>query len=307
MRARKQRLVLCQELIDLIVDYAHDDFDTLISCSLASRVFLPSSRFHLFKRQCCRLSQWARFFDLIKSPLSTITRIRIVKVEFEDPLTQRQDLQPSIMTGLQNLRPHSLSLVNVLQSHSLDLPHEITGFSNLTQLSIVRSTLPNPFHIFDIISKLRALEHICLFHLSFNHHRKNLTDRRPSHCCPKFYRSVVKNARMALYLLHSRYFGFDSSTNGYISTPNRRVDWYGFGELRPCWKVSPCFRPAVDISWSYRLRVRKPPYRSLCHIFYTTQTIYHSFTQKKSKKISPLSFNNNLQHIHIILPELRRQ
>lgn len=159
-----KRLFLCQELIDVIVDYAHNDFDTLLSCSLASRHFVPSSRYHLFERMRLLSSQWTDFFDIIESPLSTITRVRIARADFKN---QSQDLR-SIMTRLQNLRPHSLSLANIQLEQSLDLCWETTGFSDLTRLTIIRSLFSNPFHLIDMISRLGALKHLCLFHLYFH-------------------------------------------------------------------------------------------------------------------------------------------
>ncbi|KAI0700284.1 hypothetical protein BC835DRAFT_1412089 [Cytidiella melzeri] len=39
---------LPQELLDYIVDFLHDDARSLVSCSLASRSFVPGSRLHLF-------------------------------------------------------------------------------------------------------------------------------------------------------------------------------------------------------------------------------------------------------------------
>jgi hypothetical protein len=45
-----KQLILCQELIDIIIDHAHNDHDVLLNCSLASRIFLASSRLYLFER-----------------------------------------------------------------------------------------------------------------------------------------------------------------------------------------------------------------------------------------------------------------
>ncbi|OCH84580.1 hypothetical protein OBBRIDRAFT_696745, partial [Obba rivulosa] len=36
------------ELIDMIVEYLHDDCHALIACSLTSKAWVPSSRKHLF-------------------------------------------------------------------------------------------------------------------------------------------------------------------------------------------------------------------------------------------------------------------
>ena len=41
--------LLPPELIDQVIDYLHDDKQTLRSCSLLCRLFVPSARFHLFR------------------------------------------------------------------------------------------------------------------------------------------------------------------------------------------------------------------------------------------------------------------
>ena len=286
MRARKQLLVLCQELIDIIVDYAHNDFGTLLNCSLASRVFLPSSRFHLFKRRRLRFSQWAHFFDLIKSPLSTITRIRTIRSwiwEYSDSKSGSSTLDHDWSTKPQATRVIARKRITFTKPRFTTWDRRIFQSNTAVHCAFVFPQ-PLPYTRYNIKVE------------SFGAHTpvppqfwspKNLNNRRPSHCCPKFYRSVVKNARMALYLLHSRYFGFDSSTNGHISTPNRGVERCILGELRPSWKVSSIFRPSQLIHLELQLASANPR-TSLCHIFCTAQTIYRPFTdQKKSRMILP--------------------
>lgn len=106
-------------------------------------------------------SKWADFLNIVESPLSTITHIHIVRVE-----GQGLDLH-SIMTRLQHLRPHSLSLAEMQCMQCNGLDQKITGFCDLTRLTIMRSSFPGPFVFIDMISKLRALKHLCLFHLYF--------------------------------------------------------------------------------------------------------------------------------------------
>ncbi|KAF9645875.1 hypothetical protein BDM02DRAFT_3100732, partial [Thelephora ganbajun] len=38
------------EIVDRIIDYAHDDHKTLIACSLVARDWVPCTRLHLFAR-----------------------------------------------------------------------------------------------------------------------------------------------------------------------------------------------------------------------------------------------------------------
>ncbi|OCH87113.1 hypothetical protein OBBRIDRAFT_691512, partial [Obba rivulosa] len=51
------------ELNDMVIDYLHDDFDSLKNCSLTCRAWLPACRMHLFRRMTCK-----------KSPLHAITK-----------------------------------------------------------------------------------------------------------------------------------------------------------------------------------------------------------------------------------------
>lgn len=45
-------VVVPQELVDTIIDNLFDDKEALRMCSLVSRLWLPSSRLHLFLYQC---------------------------------------------------------------------------------------------------------------------------------------------------------------------------------------------------------------------------------------------------------------
>lgn len=159
-----KQLSLSQELIDMVVDYAHNNFNTLISCSLASRHFVQCSRYHLFERLRLSSSRLVDFFDVIESPISTITRVRIVRVDFD----RRSHDFSSIITRLQILRPHSLSLTNMGREQTLDLDLDTAGFSDLKRLTITRSIFSELSLTIDMVSKLRALEHLCLFHAYFD-------------------------------------------------------------------------------------------------------------------------------------------
>jgi hypothetical protein len=165
------RLLLSQELIDIIVDYAHDDFDILLNCSLASRLFLPSSRLHLFEQLELRSSRWAEFFDLLDSPLSTITHVWSIKLDFED---KTPDL-PSIMTLLHDLGLHSITLDKMRIEQPINLDWEIVELVGLRKLSITCGDFPDPSHMFDIISRFKTVEHLSLHCCSF-HRLNGLTD-----------------------------------------------------------------------------------------------------------------------------------
>ena len=93
-----ERSVLCQELIDIIVDYAHDDRGSLLNCSLASRLFLL----------LLSLRTAASPVLNTESPLSTITRIWFIGLDFED---NRMDF---LSTLPQPPRPTGLELLSIM-------------------------------------------------------------------------------------------------------------------------------------------------------------------------------------------------
>ena len=159
-----KRLLLSPELIDIIVDYAHDDFDTLLNYSLASRLFLPSSRFHLFEWLDLKSSQWAEFFDLLDSPLSTITHIQSINLDFEGKMP---DLL-SIVTRLHGFGLHSITLDNMRIEQPINLDWEIIELVGLRKLSIERGNFSDPSHTFDIISRFKNVEHLCLHFCIFH-------------------------------------------------------------------------------------------------------------------------------------------
>jgi hypothetical protein len=154
-----------QELIDIVVDYIRNDYKILLNCSLASRLFLPSSRFHLFQELHLQASRCHLFFDLLESPLSTITHIQLITLDFEKIFNP--DIL-SILTRVQFLRGlHSLSLKNLKIKRYVNLDGEITGFVDLKKLTITHSCFPDVFNMFNIISKFKGIEHLWLARLDF--------------------------------------------------------------------------------------------------------------------------------------------
>ncbi|KAJ7133827.1 hypothetical protein C8R46DRAFT_923543, partial [Mycena filopes] len=41
---------LAQELVDIILDFLHEDHTTLLSASLTARKWVPATRYHVFER-----------------------------------------------------------------------------------------------------------------------------------------------------------------------------------------------------------------------------------------------------------------
>jgi hypothetical protein len=63
--------MLAAELIDIIMDFLRDDKPALAACSLAGRIFLPASQFHLLESTnlCCyKEAHMQQFFSSLESP-----------------------------------------------------------------------------------------------------------------------------------------------------------------------------------------------------------------------------------------------
>lgn len=113
---------LPNELIDSIVDNLHDDRPSQLACTLVSRTFLASSRYHLFGRICLR--PWERKWDpdlrkgSLMSFLLVAPYIRYLTIDWDDGETSFPgdngvvfDILPVISTHLGV--PTFLSLLSV--------------------------------------------------------------------------------------------------------------------------------------------------------------------------------------------------
>jgi len=64
--------VLPPEVIDLIIDFLHDDKPSLAACTLISKDFLPSTRFHLFSEVPVQPRHMLPLLELLASPSNQI-------------------------------------------------------------------------------------------------------------------------------------------------------------------------------------------------------------------------------------------
>ncbi|KAF9554807.1 hypothetical protein CPC08DRAFT_162566 [Agrocybe pediades] len=62
---------LAPELIDTIIDYNHADTQTLASCALVAKEWVPSTRYHLFSNVEISHENAREFIDLLESPQCT--------------------------------------------------------------------------------------------------------------------------------------------------------------------------------------------------------------------------------------------
>lgn len=79
---------LYAELLDIIVDYLHDDVDSLRCCSMASKRLLAAARYHLFYRLYINSSRsrksFSDFSDLLQSNTSVLRYIHELTLQTDD-------------------------------------------------------------------------------------------------------------------------------------------------------------------------------------------------------------------------------
>jgi hypothetical protein len=197
MNTRK-RPVLSPELIDVIVDFAHNDRSVLLNCSLVSGVFLLSSCFHLFEHLHLQYSQWTLFFNLLESPLSTISHIQHMMLDFEN---NRADLL-SIFIHLHGLGLRSLLLARMQIENWIDSDWESTWFTDLKKLTITHGYFPNPSHMFNIALKFKSVEHLHILQPQFKR-----TPSAPDHHLP-----VIRNSAVLFWtILELHFWGWGAS------------------------------------------------------------------------------------------------
>ncbi|KIM76156.1 hypothetical protein PILCRDRAFT_656109 [Piloderma croceum F 1598] len=273
----RKRPVLSPELIDLIVDFVHDDRSILLNCSLVSGVLLLSSRFHLFERLHLRHLQWTHFFNLLESPLSTITHIRYMILDFE---YNHADLH-SIFIRLQGLGLHSILLARMQIENSINLDWDITGFTGLKSLTITRGYFPDPSYMFDIALKFKSVEHLRISHPNFNPALARTS-------APDRHLPVTRNSTVPLWRILELHFWAPASAPetfiwltmqpGLLALQNIAMTGLYSEDFVSAGKYLRYLGPQLNY-----LEMQLPP--------------------TPLEQDSDLSLNNSLQQIHIILPD----
>lgn len=66
---------LPHEIFDAIIDHLHDDQSVLLSCSQASSLLLPCSRYHLYSKVVLHSKDLISFLSLLSTPWNTISPV----------------------------------------------------------------------------------------------------------------------------------------------------------------------------------------------------------------------------------------
>jgi hypothetical protein len=115
---------LPQETLEEIIDFLYDDRQTLLSCSLASRKFIPVCRFHLFSEVSLESDKLCRFLELLDVQWSSFANMvsKIVvygpeklKSRLRTKVTKATALQPDYVPQNNSRLRERLSRVNAVR------------------------------------------------------------------------------------------------------------------------------------------------------------------------------------------------
>jgi len=130
---------LPHEVVDLIIDFLHNDRHTLATCAIVCRSWLPSSRYHLFSRVDLSLSDIEHFAKLFKRPKSTFPSY-IQSLSLAGNASSAQQRAPYVgWTYLEGLDAvDSLYLRHIEREALQPLAHSklLSSFHHLTRLDI---------------------------------------------------------------------------------------------------------------------------------------------------------------------------
>lgn len=156
-----------QELIDMIIDYLHDDQRSLASCALVAYHWVQSSRYHLFASVSLSGFRWIRFLDLLDSPFTTIPP-HVRALELTDCHNELESLDEGI-ARLSNsnhlVAIDSLSL-KMIDWRKLSLEFHIatllSSFQQITRLHLDHTSFRTEDDVVDLISSYPLLEELSM-------------------------------------------------------------------------------------------------------------------------------------------------
>jgi hypothetical protein len=157
------------ELTDSIIDFLHDDEESLINCSLVCKAFLPVTRFHIFRNLL--LDQWnvVGFIDLITQSSATVAPY-VHRLAIDQGKSRHSDLFQSLLQRLPRFTHlRSLELRNILWCHySADtIDRLIFAFDGVTELKLFCLTLDAPTSLRSVITSFPALKRLSISHTRF--------------------------------------------------------------------------------------------------------------------------------------------
>ena len=157
------------ELIDTVVDFLHDDEESLANCSLVCREWLPATRYHIFNNLL--LDRWnvEEFLALTTRPSATVARY-IDHLIIDQGRFRDADFFQSLFRRLPRFNLlRTLGLRNVKWLHYvMNAPDNlVSAFGRINNLKLSRCTFDHPLHLKSVIAGFRSLKRLSLSHTRF--------------------------------------------------------------------------------------------------------------------------------------------
>jgi len=150
------------ELVDIILDYAHNDLPLLTACSLVCRAWFPSARYHIFYSASLDAQNAPFFARLLDAPLSTIPHF-IRRIEAKDTYEGERWLS-SLFPRLSVLP--ALTSVSIASSFdttfSEDTLSTLASFDTLVELKLTECAFEDFAQVQKLLCSLPVLERLHL-------------------------------------------------------------------------------------------------------------------------------------------------
>lgn len=149
------------ELVDYIIDFAHDDRDTLRHCSLVSRIWVPSSRHHLFGAVEVSKEKCETFLGLL-DPVKCTIRQSVRFLRIDDPFAADNwvaKLLPELkaFTAVTSLYLYVRTWSDIHMGVETDLSIYLPGITALKMRGVGRDSLDCVVDISRAFSSLKCL------------------------------------------------------------------------------------------------------------------------------------------------------
>jgi hypothetical protein len=143
------------ELVDTIIDFSYTDQSTLAKCSLVSKMWLSTSRLHLFEQVELTSANFSAFLALLNTPhCSILPYVHVVTMSG----TGWWDLQTAISSLTVLTRLETLRFVAVTLHHPGPIP--VPCFHNLKALDISQATFETFAVLTEVVATFSAIEQL---------------------------------------------------------------------------------------------------------------------------------------------------
>ncbi|KAJ7578647.1 hypothetical protein C8J56DRAFT_353534 [Mycena floridula] len=165
--------VIPNEVVDRIIDFLHDGgTETLFSCSLVARSWLPTAHFHNRKFRRVHVSTISPLFKLVTSPESQLYLRGVLDIGFASSMYCQDVASNEVALGVIASHPEHFCHVSDLSISNLDfgtvtpgvLESSFAAFSQVSSLTMYNCQFSSPEQFYTILKKMRSLSmmDVCL-------------------------------------------------------------------------------------------------------------------------------------------------